>query len=180
MDDVQLAGLILKGMTAQYSLHRTHKVQPGDYVLIHVAAGGMGHIRCRWARHLGATVIGTVSTDEKAEISRNLCCHHVIDYSTEDPVAVTRKITDRRGIDVVYESIGKDMLQRSLDCLLPVGMCAAYGQTSGIPDPIDSSEIWALVGRSLSLARRFRITYQTEAKSTPQRNPCSMPSCRAS
>ena len=123
MDDVQLAGIILKGMTAQYLLHRTHKVQPGDYVLIHAAAGGMGHILCPWARHLGATVIGTVSTDAKAEIARNLGCHHVINYSTEDFVAVTRKITDGKGVDVVYESIGKDTLQRSLDCLR-LSVCA--------------------------------------------------------
>jgi NADPH:quinone reductase-like Zn-dependent oxidoreductase len=140
LDDVQLAGLILKGMTAQYLLHRTHKVQPGDYVLIHAAAGGMGHILCPWARHLGATVIGTVSTDAKAEIARNLGCHHVINYSTEDFVAVTRKITDGKGVDVVYESIGKDTLQRSLDCLRLVGMCAAYGQASGVPDPINLIE----------------------------------------
>src|SRR5262249_6678303 len=119
------------------SLDRTHKVQPGDYVLIHAAAGGMGHILCPWARHLGATVIGTVSIDAKAEIARNLGCHHVINYSTEDFVAVTRKITDGKGVDVVYESIGKDTLQRSLDCLRLVGMCAAYGQASGVPDPID-------------------------------------------
>ena len=137
LDDVQLAGLILKGMTAQYLLHRTHKVQPGDCVLIHAAAGGMGHILCPWARHLGATVIGTVSTDAKAEIARNLGCHYVINYSIEDFVAVTRKITDGKGVDVVYESIGKDTLQRSLDCLRRVGMCAAYGQASGVPDPID-------------------------------------------
>src|SRR3974390_1851045 len=135
--DVQLAGLILKGMTAQYLLHRTHKVQPGDYVLVHAAARRMSHILCSWARHLGATVIGTVSTDVKAEIARNLGCHHVINYSTEDFVAVTRKITDGKGVDVVYESIGKDTLQRSLDCLRLVGMCAAYGQASGVPDPID-------------------------------------------
>src|SRR5437868_15119698 len=136
LDDVELAGLILKGMTAQYLLHRTHRVQPGDFVLIHAAAGGMCHFLCPWARHLGATVIGTVSTDAKAEIARNLGCHHVINYSTEDFVAVTRNITDGRGVDVVYESIGKDTLQRSLDCLKLVGMCAAYGQASGVPDPI--------------------------------------------
>jgi NADPH2:quinone reductase len=140
LDDVQLAGLILKGMTAQYLLHRTHKVQPGNYVLIHAAAGGMGHILCPWARYLGATVIGTVSTDAKAKIARNLGCHHVINYSTEDFVAVTRKITDGKGVDVVYESIGKDTLQRSLDCLRLVGTCAAYGQASGVPDPIDLIE----------------------------------------
>ena len=140
LDDVQLAGLVLKGMTARYLLHRTHKVQPGDYVLIHAAAGGMGHILCPWARHLGATVIGTVSTDAKAEIARNLGCHHVINYSTEDFVAVTRKITNGKGVDVVYESIGKDTLQKSLDCLRLVGMCAAYGQASGVPDPINLIE----------------------------------------
>lgn len=137
MDDVQLAGLVLKGMTAQYLLHRTHKVKPGDHVLIHAAAGGMGHILCPWARHLGAIVIGTVSTDAKAEIARNIGCHHVINYSTEDFVAATRKITDGSGVDVVYESIGKDTLQRSLDSLRLVGMCAAYGNASGVPDPID-------------------------------------------
>ena len=136
LDDVQLAGVILKGMTAQYLLHRTYRVQPGDFVLIHAAAGGMGHILCPWARHLGAIVIGTVSTDAKAEIARNLGCHHVINYSTKDFVAITREITNGRGVDVVYESIGKDTLQRSLDCLRLVGMCAAYGQASGVPDPI--------------------------------------------
>src|SRR3974377_1792964 len=140
LDDVQLAGLILKGMTAQYLLHRTHKVQPGDYVLIHAAAGGMGHILCPWARHLGATVIGTVSTDEKAEIARNLGCHHVINYTTEDFVAATRKITDGKGVHVVSQSIGKDTLQRSLDCLRLLGMCAAYSQASGVPDPINLIE----------------------------------------
>ena len=96
----------------------------------------MGHILCPWARHLGATVIGTVSTDAKAEIARKLGCHHVINYSTQDFVAITREITDGRGVDVVYESIGKDTLQRSLDCLKLAGMCAAYGQASGVPDPI--------------------------------------------
>src|SRR5260370_21579511 len=100
----------------------------------------MGHLLCPWARHLGATVIGTVSTDEKAEIARNLGCHHVINYTTEDFVAVTRKITDGKGVDVVYESIGKDTLQRSLDCLRLVGICAAYCQASGVPDPINLIE----------------------------------------
>jgi NADPH:quinone reductase len=101
LDDVQLAGLILKGMTAQYLLHRTHKVQPIDYVLIH--AGGMDHILCLWARHLGATVIATVSTNAKAEIARNLGCHRVVNYSTEDFVAVTHKITDGGGVGVMYD-----------------------------------------------------------------------------
>jgi NADPH2:quinone reductase len=160
LDDVQLAGLILKGMTAQYLLHRTHKVQPGDYVLIHAAAGGMGHILCPWARHLGATVIGTVSTDAKAEIARNLGCHYVINYSTEDFVAVTRKITDGKGVDVVYESIGKDTLQRSLDCLRLVGICAAYGQASGVPDPINLIEDLGVRG-SLFITRPVLSHYMS-------------------
>ena len=121
-------------------------------------------------------MIGTVSTDEKAEIARNLGCHHVINYTTEDLVAVTRKITGGKGVDVVYESIGKDTLKRSLDCLRRVGMCAAYGQRQAFLIRSTSSRIWALVGHSLSLVLRSRITYRTEAKSTPQQNPCSMPS----
>jgi NADPH:quinone reductase-like Zn-dependent oxidoreductase len=160
LTDVQLAGIILKGMTAQYLLHRTHKVQPGDYVLIHAAAGGVGHILCPWARHLGATVIGTVSTDAKAQIARNLGCHHVINYSTEDFVAATRNITDGRGVHVVYESIGKDTLQRSLDCLRPVGMCAAYGHASGVPDPIDLIEDLGVRG-SLMITRPVLTHYMS-------------------
>src|SRR5260221_13342129 len=99
-------------MTAQYLLHRTHKVQPEDYVLIHAAAGGMGHILCPWARHLGATVIGTVSTDANAEIARNLGCHYVINYSTEDFVVVTRNIMDEKGVDICYASHCKHTMQR--------------------------------------------------------------------
>ena len=112
----------------------------------------MGHILCPWARHLGAIVIGTVSTDAKTEIARKIGCHHVINYSTEDFVAVSRKITGGKGVDVVYESIGKDTLQRSLDCLRLLGMCAAYGQASGVPDPIDLIEDLGVRG-SLFISR---------------------------
>jgi NADPH:quinone reductase-like Zn-dependent oxidoreductase len=178
LDDVQLAGLILKGMTAQYLLHRTHKVQPGDYVLIHAAAGGMGHILCPWARHLGATVIGTVSTDAKAEIARNLGCHYVINYSTEDFVAVTRKITDGKGVDVVYESIGKDRCKgHSTACGWSV-YAQLTARRQAFPIRSTSSKIWAFAGHFLSPDPCFRITCRTEAKSTPERNPCSMPSHR--
>ena len=176
LDDVQLAGLILKGMTAQYLLHRTHKVQPGDYVLIHAAAGGMGHILCRWARHLGATVIGTVSTDAKAEIARNLGCHHVINYSTEDFVAITREITNGKGVDVVYESIGKDTLQRSLDCLRLVGMCAAYGQASGVPDPINLIEDLGVRGSRYHSSRAFAL--HVEPKRNRRRSKIPVRGCR--
>lgn len=127
---------MLKGLTAQYLLWRTYRVQLGDFVLIHAAAGGMGHVLCPWAKHLGATVIGTVSTNEKAEIARGLGCDYTINYSEEDFLPICRDITGGEGVHVVYESIGKDTLKRSLECLRPLGMCAAYGHASGVPDPI--------------------------------------------
>jgi NADPH2:quinone reductase len=117
IDDATIASSMLKGLTAQYLLRRTYRVQPGDFVLIHAAAGGMGHVLCPWAKHLGATVIGTVSTAEKAEIARGLGCDYTINYSEEDFLPICRDITSGEGVHVVYESIGKDTLQRSLECL---------------------------------------------------------------
>lgn len=137
IDDTALAGVLMKGMTAQFLLKRTYPVQPGDVVLVHAAAGGMGHVLCPWAKHLGAVVIGTVGGAAKAEIARGLGCDHVIDYSTEDFAKRVREITGGEGCHVVYESIGKTTLQKSLDCLRPLGMCAAYGNASGAPDPVD-------------------------------------------
>lgn len=137
IDDVAIAGILMKGLTAQYLLKRTYPVQPDDVVLVHAAAGGMGHILCPWAKHLGAQVIGTVSSPAKAKIARDLGCDHVINYSEEDFAKRVHEITDGKGCHVVYESIGKDTLQKSLDCLRPLGMCAAYGHASGAPDPID-------------------------------------------
>ncbi|MEC9367486.1 MAG: quinone oxidoreductase [Pseudomonadota bacterium] len=137
LEDRQAAAVLMKGMTAQYLLRRTYRVQPGDAVLVHAAAGGMGLILCRWARHLGATVIGTVSTPKKAELARAAGCHHAIVRSEQDFVQVCREVTGGEGVAVVYESIGKDTLQRSLDCLQLMGVCAAYGHVSGPPDPVD-------------------------------------------
>ena len=137
LDDRTVAALLMKGMTAHYLLHRTYTVQPGDAVLVHAAAGGMGLILCQWARALGATVIGTVSTAEKAERARAAGCHHPIVRGQEDFVAKVRDVTDGEGCAVVYEAIGKDTLQRSLDCLRLMGVCAAYGHVSGPPDPVD-------------------------------------------
>ena len=137
LEDKQVAALLMKGMTAQYLLRRTYAVQPGDTVLVHAAAGGMGLILCRWANHLGATVVGTVSTRQKAEIAVAAGCHHPVVRSTQDFVDVCRDVTDGKGVAVVYEAIGKDTLQQSLDCLRPMGMCAAYGHVSGPPDPVD-------------------------------------------
>jgi len=152
LSDQELASILLKGITARYLLHETYKVKQGDYVLIHAAAGGMGHALCPWARHLGATVIGTVSTEEKARIAKDLGCHYTINYSTEDFVARVRDITKGEGVHVVYESIGKATLRQSLQCLRRRGMCAAYGHASGAPEPVDIIEELGVPG-SLFITR---------------------------
>ena len=137
LDDKQVAALLMKGMTAHYLLHRTYKVQKGDKILVHAAAGGMGLILCQWAKALGAIVIGTVSTHEKAEIARLAGCDYPVVRSQENFVKVVQEITNDEGCAVVYEAIGKATLQQSLDSLRPMGVCAAYGHVSGPPDPID-------------------------------------------
>ncbi len=137
LDEKVVAALLMKGMTAHYLLHRTYAVQPGDTIVVHAAAGGMGLILCQWAKALGATVVGTVSTEEKAEIAAAAGCHHPVVRSKNDFVAKVQDVTDGEGAAVVYEAIGKDTLQQSLDCLRPMGMCAAYGHVSGPPDPVD-------------------------------------------
>jgi NADPH2:quinone reductase len=137
LDDRQVAALLMKGMTAHYLLHRTYKVQAGDTILVHAAAGGMGLILCQWAKALGATIVGTVSTEEKAEAARAAGCDHAVVRSRDDFVAKVREVTDGEGAAVVYEAIGKDTLQQSLDCLRLMGVCAAYGHVSGPPDPVD-------------------------------------------
>ena len=137
LDDKQVAALLMKGMTAHYLLHRTYKVQSGDTILVHAAAGGMGLILCQWAKALGATVVGTVSTEAKAKAAKAAGCDYPVVRSNEDFVAKVREVTDGEGAAVVYESIGKDTLQKSLDCLRLMGVCAAYGHVSGPPDPVD-------------------------------------------
>ena len=137
LDEKRVAALLMKGMTAHYLLHRTYKVQPGDTILVHAAAGGMGLILCQWAKALGATIVGTVSTKEKADAARAAGCHHPVVRSEEDFVAKVREVTNGEGVAVVYEAIGKDTLQQSLDCLRLMGVCAAYGHVSGPPDPVD-------------------------------------------
>ncbi|MEL6372786.1 MAG: quinone oxidoreductase [Pseudomonadota bacterium] len=137
LDDKQVAALLMKGMTAHYLLHRTYKVQAGDTIVVHAAAGGMGLILCQWAKALGATVVGTVSTEAKAEAAAHAGCHHPVVRGQTNFVDKVREVTDGEGAAVVYEAIGKDTLQHSLDCLRLMGVCAAYGHVSGPPDPID-------------------------------------------
>ncbi len=143
IDDVQAAGMMLKGLTAQYLLRQTYPVQQGDTVLIHAAAGGIGLILCQWAKHLGATVIGTVGSEAKADQARAHGCDHAILYSQEDFLPRVRELTDGKGVPVVYESVGKDTFQRSIDCLRPRGILASFGHASGPPPPVDVIELGA-------------------------------------
>jgi NADPH2:quinone reductase len=127
----QAAGMMLKGMTAQYLLNRTFKVGKETTLLMHAAAGGVGQILCQWANHLGATVIGTVGSKEKGEIARKNGCHHVIYYREEDFVARVKEITGGKLCDVVYDGIGKTTFPASLDCIRPLGMFVSFGSASG-------------------------------------------------
>ncbi|MGK2923922.1 MAG: quinone oxidoreductase family protein [Methyloceanibacter sp.] len=131
VDDETAAAVMLKGMTAQYLLRRTYKVGPETTLLFHAAAGGVGMIACQWAASLGATVIGTVGSSGKALIARSHGCTHVINYREEDVVAKVKDYTKGEGVDVVYDSIGKDTFPMSLDCLKRRGMWVSFGQASG-------------------------------------------------
>ena len=133
----QGAAMMLQGMTAQYLLRRTYRVQPGDTILIHAAAGGVGLIVCQWAKALGARVIGTVGSDEKAALARAHGCDHPIVYTRENFVERVREITQGEGVPVVYDSIGRDTYMDSLACLRPLGLLALFGQASGPVPPFD-------------------------------------------
>jgi NADPH2:quinone reductase len=155
--DVTAAAMMLKGLTVQYLLRQTHEVQRGDTILCHAAAGGVGLILCQWAKHLGATVIGTVSSDEKAAVARAHGCDHPIVTAREDFVARVLEITGGRKLPVVYDSVGKDTFMRSLDCLAPRGLMVSFGNASG---PVDSFNLAVLASKgSLYLTRPTLGTY---------------------
>lgn len=137
ISDEQAAGMMLKGMTAEYLLRRTFKVGQGDTILYHAAAGGVGLILGQWAKHLGATVIGTAGSPEKADLARAHGYDHVIDYRTQDFVAEVARLTNGRKCDVVYDSVGKDTFPGSLDCLRPLGTFVSFGQSSGPIPPFN-------------------------------------------
>lgn len=151
------AAMMLQGMTAQYLLRRTYRVQAGDTILIQAAAGGVGLIVCQWAKALGATVIGTVGSDEKAALARAHGCDHPIVYTREDFVARVKEITNGAGVPVVYDSIGKDTFTGSLDCLRPLGMMVTFGNASGPVPPVDTLELSKR--GSLFLTRPTLFTY---------------------
>jgi len=131
------AAMMLQGLTAAYLLRRTYRVQAGDAVLIHAAAGGVGLIATQWAKALGATVIGTVGSAAKAELAKAHGCDHVINYSTENFSQRVRDITGGEGVAVVYDGVGKDTFAGSLDSLRPMGMMVTYGNASGPVPPLD-------------------------------------------
>ncbi len=137
IDDRIAAAMMLKGMTAQYLLRRTYKVKPGETILVHAAAGGVGQILCQWARHLGATVIGTVGSDEKALLAKKVGCKHVIVTSKEKFAPRVKEITKGKGVPVVYDGIGRDTFMDSLDCLAPLGLMVSFGNASGAVPPVN-------------------------------------------
>jgi NADPH:quinone reductase-like Zn-dependent oxidoreductase len=148
--DETAAAVMLKGMSAEFLLHRVHQVKEGDIVLIHAAAGGVGTLLCQWARRLGATVIGTVSSEEKARIARAHGCAYPIVYAQEDFVAKVMEITQGRGCDVVYDAVGRDTMARSIECLAVLGHLVSYGQASGHIGEID---VAGLASRSARISR---------------------------
>ncbi len=157
ISDAQAAAMMLQGMTAEYLLRRTFKVEAGQTVLFHAAAGGVGLIACQWLKLLGANVIGTVGSDAKAELARTHGCDHTIIYTREDFVARVREITNGAGVPVVYDSVGKDTFGGSLDCLSPRGMLVLFGAASG---PVSAFNTGLLAQKgSLYLTRPTLMTY---------------------
>ena len=150
------ACIMLKGMTAQYLLHTTYKVRAGQTVLVHAAAGGVGLLMCQWARHLGVTVIGVVSTEEKAALARDNGATHVI-VGTQSLASDVKRITAGAMVPVVYDSVGRDTFKTSLECLAPLGLMVTYGSASGPVPPVDPSMLSAK--GSLFLTRPSLATY---------------------
>ena len=157
VSDQQAASMMLKGMTAQYLIRRTFRVKPGDTILMHAAAGGVGSIVCQWAKHLGATVIGTVGSEAKLALARSYGCEHVINYATEDFVARVAEITGGKKCNVVYDGVGKDTFLKSLDCARPLGTVVIFGNASGAVPPFDLGQL--AVKGSLFVTRPMLASY---------------------
>jgi NADPH2:quinone reductase len=151
ISDVQAAAMMLKGMTAEYLVRRLHRIQPGEVVVVHAAAGGVGQLLCQWASHLGATVIGVVGSEAKAALARTCGAQHVVVTPGQSLVDEVRRLTGGRGVDVVYDSVGKDTLHASLDALRPRGLLVSFGQSSGLPPPLALSALGG--ARSLFVTR---------------------------
>ena len=168
IDDQTAAAMMLQGMTAYYLLNRVYQVKPGDTILVYAAAGGVGLIMCQWAKHLGATVIGCVGSEEKATLAKANGCDHPILYREESVLERVKEITGGEGVPVVYDSIGKDTFEDSLDCLRPFGLMVSFGNASGPVDPFNIA--------SLGPKGSLHLTRQTLATHTATReslNECA-------
>jgi NADPH:quinone reductase len=160
--ETQAAAMMLKGLTAWYLVRRTYPVKAGDTVLVHAAAGGTGLILCQWARHLGATVIGTVGSRAKAELAKAHGCHHTIIPAEEDFPAKVRELTGGAGLPVVYDSVGRDTFADSLDCLRPLGLMVSFGQASGSVPPFEIATLAAKGSLFLTRPSLFAYIAQRE------------------
>ena len=160
--DEQAAALMLKGLTAEYLLRRTYRVERGDWILVHAAVGGVGLILCQWAKALGAKVIGVVGSEAKAALARRNGCRHVLVMGRDPLVASVKSLTKGVGVKVVYDSVGKDTFMDSLDCLAPLGMMVSYGNASGPPPAISPLELSKR--GSLFLTRPSLFAYIAERK----------------
>ncbi|MBR0679199.1 quinone oxidoreductase [Roseomonas eburnea] len=156
MDERLAASVLLKGLTAEMLLRQVHRVEAGQTILVHAAAGGVGRLLCQWAAHLGATVIGTAGSAAKAEAARAAGCAHVVLYREQDFVAEVKRITGGRGVDAAYDSVGKDTFDGSLDCLAPRGHLVNFGQASG---PVPPFQVQRLAAKSNSLTRPIVFHY---------------------
>ncbi len=161
ISDEVAAAMMLKGMTAQYLLKQTYAVKPGDTILVHAAAGGAGLILCQWAKHLGATVIGTVGSREKAEIARAHGCDHPIIYTEEDFAERVKEITGGKGVAVVYDGVGKATFLKSLDCLRPRGLMVSFGNASG---PVDNFNLGILSQKGSLYVTRPTLFHYTSTR----------------
>lgn len=150
ISDQTAAAVLLKGMTAEYLLRRAHRVRRGDALLVHSAAGATGMLVCQWAKHLGATVIGTVGSEEKARVARDNGCDHPVLYTREDFAARVKEVTGGKGVSVVYDGVGRDTLLRSFEALSMRGHLVSFGQSSGAPEPLD---IGMLTAKSAKISR---------------------------
>jgi NADPH:quinone reductase len=159
VDDRTAASMLVRGLTAQTLLYQVHKIEPGHIVLVHAAAGGVGRLLCQWAHRLGASVIGTVGSEEKARIARDNGCDHVILYRNENFVDRVQAITKGRGVDAAYDAVGKDTFLGSLDSLARRGHLVNYGQASGPVEPISMS---LLARKSSTISRPILFHYLDE------------------
>ena len=155
--DEQVASSLLKGLMAHTLLHRVYIASLVKRILIHSVAGGVGHILCQWAKYLNIEIIGTVGSDDKMDYARSIGCSYVINYKTQDLVAEVAKITDYAGVGIVYDSVGKDTLNKSLECLWAMGMCVNYGETSGAVENFNLND---LVANSLYITRPTLAKYK--------------------